>query len=290
MIGTLTGLRGLATLFVLAGGLAAAGLVPSEFDNGLDQVALMFVVVISGFLLALHHAREPWDWAAVRDLLGGRAMRSLPLYYFMVALSAAITGWWSDWPFRIRTMPTAAEAILLIGAPGALWIVPALAQMSVLFVVVWWMWFRGLHRAATLVLALIAGALIVLGPSTGHSAGVAIPWFLAGVAIGLAWDDHLEPWAAQRMQAVSIIGAVAFVLACVNLPAVRLAHGWTLGHGHQSATWSDPLTGLIVLTLLATAAAQPMSLAVLNSRPLQILGRCFYPVYLTVPVLVALAR
>ena len=82
-------------------------------------------------------------------------------------------------------------------------------------------------------------------------------------------------------------GAVAFVLACINLPAVRLAHGWTWGPHLNAATWADPLTALIVLTLVATAAAQPGLLAVLASAPLRLLGRSFYPLYLVVPVLAA---
>jgi len=294
MIGTLTGLRGLATLFVVASGLASAGILPSEFGFGLGQIALIVIVVISGFLLALHHAREPWGWSAVGQFLAGRAKRLLPLYYVLLALSAAVTGWWSDWPFRIDSLGTAAEAILLIDAPGALWMVPALAQLSVLFVVLWWLWFRrgstqgsrGWNVAAGVLFATLAGVLIVLG----HPAGMAVPWFVAGVAIGLAWDNRLEPWAAQHVRAVSITGAVTFVLACVNLPAVRLAHGWTLGNGPLSATWADPLTALIVLTLVAAAAAQPLSLAVLTSRALQVLGSCFYPAYLLVPVLVAPLR
>jgi peptidoglycan/LPS O-acetylase OafA/YrhL len=283
MIGTLTGLRGLATLFVVASGLASAGILPSEFGFGLGQIALIIIVVISGFLLALHHAREPWDWSAVGEFLTGRAKRLLPLYYVLLALSAAVTGWWSDWPFRIGSLGTAAQAILLIDAPGALWMVPAFAQLSVLFVVLWWLWSRGWHVAAVVLFGTLAGVLVFLG----HPAGMAVPWFLAGIAIGLAWDARLEPWATQHVRAVSIIGAVVFVLACVNLPAVRLAHGWTLSSGPLSVTWADPLTALIVLTLVAAAAAQPLSLAVLTSRALQVLGRCFYPAYLLVPVLVA---
>jgi peptidoglycan/LPS O-acetylase OafA/YrhL len=276
MIDTLTGLRGLATLAVVAAGLAAAGILPSEFGSGLDQIGLMIVVVISGFLTAFHHGNETWDVRAAGDFLLARAKRLLPLYYVALALSGAIAGWWGDWPYRVDSLPTAARAIFLIDAPGALWIVPVLAQLYLLFVILWWMGDRGWHPALLAGVALLACVAL-------HAA----PLFLAGVAIGWAWTDTVEPFLRARAQAVSIAGAVAFVLVCIDLPAVRLAHQWTLGNWTQSATWADPISGLIVIVLVAAAAARPVSLALLASAPLRVLGRCFYPVYLLVPALVA---
>ena len=276
MIGTLTGLRGLATVAVVAAGLAAADILPPEFGSGLDQVGLMIVVAITGFLTAFHHADEAWDIHAVGDFLLARAKRLLPLYYAALALSGAIAGWWSDWPYRVDSLPTAARAILLIDAPGPLWIVPVLAQLYLLFVVLWWIGDRGWNFAVLLVVALLA--CVVLHPA---------PLFLAGAAIGAAWTDKVEPFLRDRVRAVSIVGAVAFVLVCVDLPAVRLAHQWTLGSWAQSATWADPISTVIVIALVACAAARPLSLALLAAAPLRVLGRCFYPVYLLVPVLVA---
>jgi peptidoglycan/LPS O-acetylase OafA/YrhL len=276
MIGTLTGLRGLATLAVVAAGLAAAGILPNEFGSGLDQIGLMIVVGISGFLTAFQHGHETWDVHAVGDFLVARARRLLPLYYAALALSGAITGWWDDWPYRVDSLPTAARAIFLVDAPGALWIVPVLAQLYLLFVILWWMADRGWHVAMLAAVGLLA--CVALQPA---------PVFLAGAAIGGAWRKTVEPFLREHLRAVSIAGAVAFVLTCVDLPAVRLAHQWTLGDWAQSATWSDPISGLIVVTLVTAAAARPLSLALLASVPLRILGTCFYPVYLLVPVLVA---
>jgi len=284
MIDTITGLRGLATVALVAAGLAAAGILPGEFGSGLDQLGLMIVVVISGFLTALRHGHEARDIHAVGDFLLARARRLLPLYYAAVALSGAISGWWSDWPYRVDSLPTAARAIFLIDAPGALWIVPVLAQLYVLFVILWW-FRRGSTQGSSgrgwhvVVLAGVALLACVALP--------AAPFFLAGVVIGATWTDKLEPFLRERVRTVSIVGAVAFVLACVDLPAVRLAHQWTLGDWSHSATWADPITGLIVIVLVAAAAARPMSLALLDSAPLRVLGRCFYPVYLLVPVLAA---
>jgi peptidoglycan/LPS O-acetylase OafA/YrhL len=281
MIGTLTGLRGLATVAVVAAGLAAAGILPSEFGSGLDQIGLMIVVAVSGFLTAFHHANEVWDVRAVGDFLLDRAKRLLPLYYTALALSGAIAGWWSDWPYRVDSLPTAARAILLIDAPGPLWIVPVLAQLYLFFVILWGIrqgptQGRGWNFAVLMGVALLACVAL-------HAA----PLFLAGAAIGATWTDKVEPFLRERVRAVSIAGAVAFVLACIDLPAVRLAHGWTLGDWPQAATWADPISGLIVITLMTAAAAGPLSLAVLAAAPVRVLGRCFYPVYLLAPVLVA---
>jgi peptidoglycan/LPS O-acetylase OafA/YrhL len=289
MIDTLTGLRGLATLMVLAAGLAAAGILPSEFGSGLDQIGLMIVVTLSGYLLAVRHLNERWDRYAVGAFLLSRAKRLLPLYYVVLALSAAVTGWWSAWPYRIDSWGSAILAILLLDAPGPLWIVPALAQLSLLFVALWWLWFRldsnggrrGVHVAAVLVVGGVVCAVALLGPT-----GWAWPSFLIGLAIGLTWTDRIEPFLADRERWVAIGGAVAFVLACINLPAVRLAHGWSWGLQQPSVTWLDPFTALIVLVLVGAAAARPISLAVLAASPLRILGRCFYPIYLVLPILV----
>lgn len=220
MIETLAGLRGLALLFVVAGGLAAVELLPPEFGSGLDQIGLMIVVAVSGYLAAFRHADEAWHGQTAGAFLSTRAKRLLPLYYFMVALSAAITGWWSDWPFRIDTLPTAARAVFLIDAPGALGLVPMLAQLYLLFVVVWWMRDRGWH-VVTVLAVVLAGCFV----------NQAAPVFFLGVIAGTWWSSRIEPALEERARVVSAVGAGAFVVACVNLPAVRLAHGWTLGHG-----------------------------------------------------------
>ena len=282
MIGTFTGLRGLATLMVLAAGFESAGLLPPEFGSGLEQVGLMIVVVVSGFLMGSRHGHDRWDRYAVGEFLAARAKRLLPLYYALLVLSAAIAGWWSDWPYRIDAWGPAIRAILLIDAPGALWIVPALAQLSLLFVLIWWMWSRGMQIVAVVAVGLVACVAAIPFPT-----GVAVPHFLLGVALGFVWADRVEPALAEREQVVAVGGAVAFVLACINLPAVRLAHGWTWGPDLNAATWTDPLTALIVIALVAAAAAQPALLAVLASAPLRLLGRCFYPLYLVMPVLAA---
>lgn len=289
MTDTLTGLRGLATLIVVAAGLAAAGLLPSEFGSGLEQVGLMIVVTLSGYLLAARHLHERWDRYAVSAFLLARAKRLLPLYYVILVLSAAISGWWSDWPYRIDSWGTAVRAIFLLDAPGPLWIVPTLAQLYVLLLVVWWARFRGLSPRAVLGLIVVVAAVIpvIRTVSTGELGGAASVYFFIGVVIGLTWADRIEPFLADRKQLVAIVGAVAFVLVCVNLPAVRLAHGWSWGLEQQSVTWHDPLTAVIVVALVAAAAARPTSLAVLAASPLRILGCCFYPIYLVAPILVA---
>jgi peptidoglycan/LPS O-acetylase OafA/YrhL len=291
MIGTLTGLRGFATILLLASGLHAAGVLPSEFA-GLDQVALMIVVVLSGYLLALRHQHLDWHRDTVGDFARGRARRLLPLYYGTVALSALLTVWWSDWPYRIGTQPVAAKALLLISAPDELWIVPVLAQLSLLFIAVWWMWNRGWHLASVVPLGLVVAAPAFLGwvPVSGHSVSVVAPLFLVGVGLGLGWESRVEPFLVSHGRLVSSVGAVAFVLVCINLPTVRLAHGWAFGPGTLAVTWLDPLTVILVLALVVAATARPPSLAVLASRPLELLGRCFYPLYLALPVLAAVVK
>lgn len=289
MIALLVGLRGLSVILIVCAGLAAVGLLPAEFGSGLDEIGLMIFVVISGFVLAIRHIHDPLNRVAVVHFLQSRARRLLPCYLLALVASLAIAGWWDEWPYRFDSVAGFARALFLVDAPGALWIVPVLAQCYLLFVVAWWLWSRGWSGWTMVALALASLVPAILGwyPETGHGLAVVVPYFLAGIGLGLAWPHTIEPFAVRHLGAVSVVGGLTFVLVCVNVPAVRISHGLTFGDSILAATWFDPLNAIVVAALVVATATRPIALAVLGATPLLVLGQYWYAVYLITPVLIA---
>lgn len=285
---TLTGLRALALLLIIVGWVAAAGGLPPEFI-ALDQVGLMIGVVLSGFLLAWHHAHDPFDRVHVSGYARGRAWRVLPGYLAILIAAIAIVRWWQEWPYELTSVADFARAVLLLEAPGPLWIIPVIAQCYLLFAVVWWLWSRGAHWAWIVAMGAVSSVPAFFGWGTGDQAtfSVVAPYFLAGAGIGLAWTHGLGRWMSDRAGAVAIAGAIAFVLVVMNLPSVRSARNWNFSDSVVGATWLDPLTAIIVIVLVGAAAAQPASLQVLLAKTLQFLGRHAYALYLVLPVAIA---
>ena len=251
----------------------------------------MIGAVLSGFLLAWHHAHDPFTKARVREYVGSRAWRVLPGYAAVLVLSIMVARWWEAWPYRFTSVPDFARAALFVEAPATLWIIPVLAQCWLLFLVVWWLWSRGAHWGWIIALAVVVAVPAFFGWGTVDQATVSVvaPYFLAGVGMGLAWPRHLEPALRRRADAVALLAAVVFVVVVANLPMVRVAQGWSLSTTVVGSTWLDPVTALLVIAVVAVTAAQATSLVVLQSRPAQLLGRHAYALYLVLPILVAAA-
>lgn len=286
---SLTGLRTLAIAIIAIHLLSTAGILPPEFGGSYDQVGLMIGTVLSGFLLAWHHAHDPFNKARVREYLSGRAWRILPGYFTVLIAAIVVARWWDAWPYRFDSVPDFLRAALLVQAPATLWIIPVLAQCWALFLVVWWLWSRGAHWSWIIVLGLIVAVPTFFGWGTVDQAAVNVvaPYFLVGVGMGLAWPRHLEPMLRRNAGTVALVGAVVFVLVVANLPIVRVAHGWSLGTTVVGSTWLDPITALLVIAVVAVTAAQATSLVVLQSRPAQFIGRHAYALYLVLPIAIA---
>lgn len=290
MIALLVGLRGLSAVLIVAAALAEAGVLPGEFGSGLDQIGLMIFVVTSGFTHALRYAHDESHRFALADYVKARLWHVVPLYYLAIVASLAISGWWDEWPYRFASVSDVGRALALVNAPGALWIVPAYLQCCVLFIVAWWMWSRGWSVWTMVALAAVSTVPAFLGlfPPSGHAVSLVLPYFLVGVALGLAWPGSLEPFAVRHLGLVSIVGGLCFILVCINVPAVRAGQGWTFGETIAASTWLDPVNAVVVLLLVVATATRPIALAVLGTVPLLVLGQYWYTVYLLTPVLVAL--
>ena len=290
MIALLVGLRGLSAVLIVAAALAGAGILPAEFGSGLDQVGLMIFIVTTGFVHAIRYAHDESHRFALADYVKARLWHVLPPYFAALALSLAIAGWWDEWPFRFDSVADVARALFLVNAPDQLWIVPVYLQCCVMFLVAWWMWSRGWSVWSLVALAAVSTVPAFLGwyPESGHALSIVLPYFLVGVALGLAWPGTLEPFMVRHLGVVSVVAGLAFILVCINIPAVRAARGWTFGETIVASTWLDPFNAVVVIALVVTTATRPIALAVLGTVPLLVLGQYWYAVYLATPVLVAL--
>jgi hypothetical protein len=290
VIALLVGLRGLSAVLIVAAELAGAGILPAEFGSGLDQVGLMIFIVTTGFVHATRYAHDESHRFALADYVTARALHVLPLYFLAIVASLAISGWWDEWPYRFESVTDVARAMFLVNAPGELWIIPVYLQCCVLFLAAWWMWSRGWSVWSLVALAAVSTIPAILGwyPASGHALSVVLPYFLVGVALGLAWPGLVEPLVVRHLGVVSVVGGLAFILVCINIPAVRAAHGWTFGETIVASTWLDPFNAIAVIALVIATATRPIALAVLGTVPLLVLGQYWYAVYLAAPVLVAL--
>lgn len=284
MIRMLVGARGLALLILAAGWASPAGLMPGEFFAW-DQVGLMIVVLVSGFLVAHHHGHEPFDRQHVLGYARDGVRVFLPAYVVLLIAGLVAAHWWSAWPYPTRTLGSFARAIAFIDAPGALSAVSVLAQCAVAFLVAWWIWSRGAHMAWIAGLAVVCAipALFGWGTTNHVSFSVAAPYFFAAVGLGLAWP-RLEPALRERSTALSVTAAAVFTLLAMNLPAVRVAHGWSISSTPVGATWLDPLTAVLTIVFVLAVAAQAAPLQFLGSRPLTFLGRHWFVTYLMLPI------
>ena len=290
MIALLVGLRGFSALLIVVAALAGVGVLPAEFGSGLDQVGLMIFIVTTGFVHAIRYAHDESHRFALGDYVKARALHVLPLYFLAIVASLAISGWWNEWPYHFESVADVARALALVNAPDELWIVPVYLQCCVLFLAAWWMWSRGWSVWSLVALAALSTIPAFLGwyPESGHALSIVLPFFLVGVALGLVWPGSIEPFMVRHLGAVSVLGGLAFILVCINIPAVRAAHGWTFGETIVASTWLDPFNAVAVIALLIATATRPIALAVLGTVPLLVLGQYWYAVYLATPVLVAL--
>lgn len=285
----LLGLRGISLVLIVVAQLAGARLLPREFGSGLDEVGLMVMVVISGFGLAAGHADRQFDRAEVIDFLVHRAVRVLPAYVVAIVMSLAIARWWAVWPYRFDSAADVVRALLLLDAPGPLWIVPVVLQCYAIFLAAWFLWAIN-TPAWVLILAALATIIPVCAgwyPDSGHGLAVVTPVYSVAVGLGFAWQDFIEPFLVRHLGMTSVVGGLSFVALFLNLPAFRANHGWTLGESVVASTWFDPVTIAITIALALAAAARPIALAVLGAAPLAVLGERWLAGYLLAPVLLA---
>lgn len=297
--------RGLAILLVFlfhAWGITvgrAEGPVPFWLGYvvaGNTGVTLFFV--LSGFLLSLPWLRCARGKAArpkTRNYYLARALRILPLYLTAVALATLASG---NWGAGLRAALFQFVGFEIFPYSVVWWTLLTEVQFYLLLPLFWLAW---LHpgwprRALQLVLAawLISYLWIFVYPGLDAAPGPywltkslfgRLPAFLTGMLAAhayLAWRDR---W---RSRTAGWLGLAALILAwlmlggllhrVIALGEARAEWAWHLHHSWEALCWA--------VVILALLLAPLPGRAVLVNRPLAVLGKLSYSLYLNhVPVL-----
>jgi len=288
----LNSLRGFAAMVVVVAHFSGAtGWLDGLPGLGAGQLGVMVFFVLSGFLMGhLYLARSPsmsqiWRYAVARGA------RVLPLFAMVLALSIVlprlgIRGVFFD---LIGNAEIASHVLLLSGR-NILWTIPTELHFYALFIVFWLAVARS-RRFGVTVIVTVAAAVILAGfprPS-GEVFRIpfelrvvqTIPYFLAGVAIGLVYRSDRRPIPQSAFFAASL-GVIPLMYPLIFERIFGFRHG----------LWNDPLVlGVVVAVFLLILFGVPDQSRVLSNSVGDFLGRISYSLYLLhVPIMTGVRR
>jgi len=314
----LDGLRGLAAFYVVlfhAGVCFPSGELPSLWRDvrrglsfGHDAVAVF--IVLSGYCLMIPASRRDGRLAhGVAGYLGRRAWRILPPYYAALLISLAViaifpamhvkTGTiWDDTYPAFAVGPIVSHLVVVHNLfpswvhtiNGPLWSVATEWQIYFFFPFLLLPIWRRFGSAFTVCAGFIVGCLpLWIAPSV---AGSSAPWYLGLFALGMCASGvgfsprvsdaalrarPIWPWIWRGFLGASVLGMSVFVKF------------W-----FRHMPLSDALVGATTASLLVhytrhalSEGRRPFGLRMLESRPLVLLGRFSYSLYLTHLLVVA---
>jgi peptidoglycan/LPS O-acetylase OafA/YrhL len=306
----LESLRGVAILLVFAFHVYGVtfgktdhqpSLALSYITGGNTGVTLFFV--LSGFLLSLpwleHLAGRRAEPPGIINFYVARTLRIVPLYQLTVLFSVLMTG-----AFAVGAK---AAAFLFVGFdifPYSVvwWTLATEVQFYILLPLAFWAWSHNGLTRALLLAALLGWAalytyLMVLQnlPASEISYFYTkslfgrLPAFLIGIAAAVLYLK-MKPAASPRVAAIpvraaaSLSFALLFVILGLLLQAVtgmgegEAEKSWHLHHSYEALLWA----GMVLCLVLV----QPLASALIVNRPLAVVGKLSYSLYLVhVPIL-----
>jgi peptidoglycan/LPS O-acetylase OafA/YrhL len=292
----LDGLRGLAALYVVVNHIFERAFPGYPADHApfwaagfiYGRFAVVVFIVLSGLSLALAPARDGWRLDGVGRFARRRAWRILPAYWAALAFSLAVA--WLILPPPGEAVPdlgsVAANALLVQNVfPAAtpnrsFWSIAIEAQLYVLFPLLLLL----VRRRGAVVMAAAVTLLVAM-------VGIAVPHIARLDAFATQSPPDLAALFALGMLAAGVVAAgerrrswpwawLALAAAAPVLATIWWQGSvWTL----DSLLWVDLALGpAIACFLAALVTGRPAALVrVLDTRPLRILGRSSYSLYLT---------
>lgn len=276
-IPALDGLRGLAAAIVVVSHYVGINSLWTMNGSGVSQIGVMLFFILSGFLMGHLYLPKSVSRLSVAVFAKRRIARVVPLFFFVVLLSFAVTITTDDrklWLYAV-TASNVLHHIAFVSGTSVLWTIPVEVQFYLAFPVLW-----ALHAALGVALwrfictciAVLLWALsqVIFHALGTHSAlGVTGAYFISGVVA-----STIAPGRRGAMW-------VAVMLIVASLPQVRTAIGQipsNLAPGQIGTwMWRDP-SYLVVCTLFVWAAA---SRAPLLERPIpRSAGALSYSLYL----------
>jgi len=316
-LGFLDGLRGFAALYVVLFHVVANGKGELLADTFLlnflrfGHEAVVVFIVLSGFVLALPVSRSPQ--LAVSGGLSGffkrRARRILPAYYaalfmlplffFAIKFLKYITGEGTNWN-RITDNYINADMLshlFLLHNLSPAWstsINPVLWSLST----EWWIYFvfalilLPIWRRFGVFKAVLVSIVLGLVPTVMHLLDLptlaASPHLLGAFGLGmlsaalLFSDSHSFAW-HKILKVITPLVFIAFCFISIVIPSIRSNSKW----------FTDFLVAIVCATFILFTAAAAINenksrglittrvIQILESRPLSLLGRFSYSLYLT---------
>ncbi len=276
-------------------------LLLSFVTGGNTGVTLFFV--LSGFLLSLpwleHFADQRKNPPRMINFYVARTLRIVPLYELAVVFSVLMTG-------AFLTGAKAA-AFMFVGFeifPYSVvwWTLATEVQFYIALPLAFWAWSYNRWTRALLVAALLSWAvlyiyLMVLQNLPADNASYfytkslfgRLPAFLIGIfAAGLYLKFKRDPdagsagLAARGLASAIFVGLVVLLglllQAVTTLGDAEAEKSWHIHHTYEAVLWA----GMILCLVLA----RPVAAGVLVNRPLAIVGKLSYSLYLVhVPIL-----
>jgi peptidoglycan/LPS O-acetylase OafA/YrhL len=282
-INSLTGLRGMAAWIVFIAHCANQGMLPAIFGNGFGQIGVMLFFVLSGFLMGHLYLGREANLANIERYLLARMGRIFPLYFFLIALSVLISSTiYPDFHYHITDAEIVTRALLFIDAPYEFWTIPVEVQFYAVFVIFWILHDRNsgaLAFAILITLTVIPSVILYsrLGYVPALFSSYSLPFFI-GIGTALAYPHMRGKPFFQKLAAYIALPSIFALL--LNLPALRLEHGWVLDDSFFVRTWADPINWLIVYSLFLCALLNARALNFLNARPFVLLGEISFGFYL----------
>jgi peptidoglycan/LPS O-acetylase OafA/YrhL len=230
---------------------------------------------------------RPFTSAFVQDYITRRAIRVLPMYYFIVTVALILQAVQSRTGLRVSIYPVPLEEAFwhyaILSEVGVLWTIPVEIHFYLLFIGLWWLRTRygnvrlGAVCALVMVLYWIAPVRV---PDQPRVFPYYLVYFLAGMLV-----ERLLP--ARRLPTLSSAWswmlAPAAVLPFLFYPNIWLVFfypsGW-LSRAEYQQMWHDWLYVIAVSVLLIAALLSRPIQALLSTRIMVYLGTISYSVYL----------
>lgn len=259
-IAGMDGLRGIACLMVMLCHLSISGMQPFGYFLPIwGEAGVSIFFALSAFLLGGQLLRGE---IRLPDYAKRRAFRILPIYWALIAVSAAVGGG------VLLHHDYVAHALLLKGN-GHLWTIPVecmwyAVEPAAVIVAVWmgrrWYWLPLVAIAAACIAApdVPSWTETQIRPTLLH----AYPGFLAGLAAAYLRDR----WKPQPTVIMAAVLAMAALLTGQNMPFQRFV------------VWG----GMSMVLILGIVGSRDLG-AMLDAVPLRFLGRVSFSAYLLHP-------